>query len=105
MTARQKSEPRIAVQRGEVYRVARDGLPARHVRVVGISQDDPREPPVAKLVEVTRSGQRKGRKRIVVARHLDGTPKDTRPNHTPHWLTWNPARNAWVMGQAYTLKD
>ena len=53
------TEP-IAVRAGQVYRCVRRGKPPRHVRVTRVTGKESAQPR-AHLVEVTRSGRRKGR--------------------------------------------
>lgn len=50
---------KVAVKRGQIYRCSRPGLAARHVKVVGVAGANSNQPR-ASLVEVTRSGRKKG---------------------------------------------
>jgi len=106
MTRRARA-PRIFVERGQVYRVLRDGQPPRHVQVASVSEGatSKGQQPIARLFEVTRNGARKGRKRIVTARNLDGTPRETKANLISHWLTWDVERHTWNMGARFELVE
>jgi len=95
---------RIAVKRGQVFRVRRGGgLPARHIQIDAVlTGATPRgDQPIARVFEVTRNGSRKGRKRIVTARAVDGSVAETRPNLASHWLIWDVSLRAWTMGAPF----
>ena len=93
---------RVAVAKGQCYRVPRPGKPARHVvvaKVVGPDSDQPK----AMLYEITRGGQRKGTLRVVTSRDLEGKPKASVPNLFPHWLQWDCDRGVWDIGPGMEL--
>jgi hypothetical protein len=84
-----KRQAYIEVTPGETYRVAREGKPARHVRIVRILDRDIQQPK-ARYILVTRSGKLKER------RH----PEE---NLNLCWLSFRDG--SWRMPEAFELVE